>query len=189
MPQADPPVQKQIGRYRVLERLGSGGSGSVWKALDTATNRLVALKILPEWFAPSAAARKRFLEEVRITSDLDHPGIVPVFDAGESDGYLYIASAFITGESVTERLKRGPLTVNHAVEFARQLAESLAHAHERGIVHRDVSASNVMLTADARAVLLDFGLAFKAEVSRTTRSGDVLVGTIPYLAPEVLTNR
>ena len=172
-----------IGPYRVVRPLARGGMGIVYLAHDDRLDRDVALKILPGWLEAEPSARQRFLAEARAASRLDHPNILTVYDVGEAPGGgLYIATAYYEGETLAERIARGPLRAEEAVRIARQVAEGLAAAHRAGIVHRDIKPSNVALAPDGRARILDFGIA-KGAGAKTTRAG-VRLGTIAYMSPE-----
>jgi tetratricopeptide (TPR) repeat protein len=173
-----------IGRYRIAGKLGEGGMGSVWRAEDPLLGRTIALKLLPEGAAAASDARRRFLREARAASALDHPGIAAVHDAGEHAGRLFIAVAFVDGETVRDRIAAGPLALADAVRVAAEAATALAHAHTHSVVHRDVTSSNIMLARDGRVVLIDFGLAAVKQASTVTGSGAAL-GTAGYMAPEV----
>ena len=179
-------IGQRVGRFRVVTKLGEGGMGSVWKAEDPLLNRLVALKFLPRDLADSPAASKRFLREARATSALQHSGIATLYEAGEHDGRLFLAVSFVDGETIADRVARGPLPLTEAVRIAADAADALEHAHIRCIVHRDVTSRNIMIARDGRVVVIDFGLALPANTSRITTS-DHAVGTVAYLAPETLT--
>jgi tetratricopeptide (TPR) repeat protein len=187
---AVPEAGARLGRYRLLAKLGAGGMGAVWKAEDTLLGRVVALKILPEHRAGSTQARRRLVAEARAASALDHRGIATVFDAGEIGGVLYIAGACIDGETVADKVARGPLPVREALRIGRAAADALAHAHERGVIHRDVSSRNIMVEVGGRVVVVDFGLAHASRDASQgfTRAG-VVMGTVAYLAPELVQGR
>jgi TolB-like protein len=174
-----------FGRFRVVAPLGEGGMGTVWRAHDPGLDRDVALKLLSPALLASDAARRRFLREGRAASSLTHPGIAIVHDVGESDGQLWLATQLIEGESLAKRCEHGPLSIAEAVALARGLAEALGHAHAHGVLHRDVTAGNVMVTPEGRAVLVDFGLARPEGAAQLTSTG-ALLGTAGYVAPEVL---
>ena len=180
---AAPREGQRLGHYRIEERLGGGGMGVVYRALDTTLQRPVALKFLPPHLAASPEAKQRFLHEAQAASALDHPNICTIYEIGQTgDDQLFIAMAFYEGETLKKKIGRGPLPVEEAVHLARQIAEALAAAHAAGIVHRDVKPANVMVTAGGRVKLLDFGLA-KLEDVTLTRAGTRL-GTVSYMSPE-----
>ena len=172
-----------IGPYRVVRRLGRGGMGDVFLAEDPRLERRVALKLLPPWLAADGLARRRFAAEARAASSLDHPNITTIYEIDETPGgRVYIAMAYYEGETLAERIARGPLPVDEVVDLASQIASGLAAAHESGVVHRDVKPSNVALARDGTARLLDFGVA-KVRGSMLTRDGAV-PGTLAYMSPE-----
>lgn len=171
------------GPYHVLRRLGRGGMGVVYLAHDPRLGRRVALKLLPHHGSVEETARRRLVEEAKAASALDHPNIGTVYDIGEAaDGRLYIAMAYYEGETLRERVGRGPLPVSEALDLARQIADGLAAAHRRGIVHRDVKPDNVVVTPEGVAKLVDFGVA-KGTGAGLTREG-VRLGTVAYMSPE-----
>jgi tetratricopeptide (TPR) repeat protein len=170
-------------RYRLVERLGEGGIGVVWRAEDLRLGRQVALKLLREQRADSVDARFRIVREARAAAALEHPGINVVHDAGEDGNVFYIALGLVDGETVFERLGRSAIPPVEVVRIAGAVADALAYAHGRGLVHRDVSSRNVMLARDGRVLLLDFGVALLRDAARITRKGRV-VGTPAYLSPE-----
>ncbi len=181
------------GRYKVLESLGSGGAGEVYRALDTTAGIDVALKILYPGAEPSHDL-ERLRREVRILRSLRHPGIVKIFDIGEVDGVLYAVSELLEGESLAERLRRdGALPAGEAERILRRVLEALATAHAAGVVHRDIKPANIFLASGAReearsVLLLDFGLARSSEDSSLTATGH-FVGTPEYCAPEQVRGR
>jgi serine/threonine protein kinase/Tol biopolymer transport system component len=172
-----------VSHYEVLERLGGGGMGVVYKAWDPRLERYVALKFLSDSRGEDED-RQRFVREARTASVLDHPNICHIYEIGEAeDGRLFIAMAFCEGESLKKKLDRGPLALAQAIDLAAQVAAGLAEAHGKKIVHRDVKPANVMVAADGRAKIVDFGIAWLAGQTRLTQTGSV-VGTTAYLAPE-----
>lgn len=179
-----------VGPYRVLREIGRGGMGVVYQAHDPRLDRDVALKFLPRRDA-EPELMTRFRSEAKAASALDHPNICTIHDIGETaDGLLYIAMAFYDGETLAERIARGPIPVDEAVELALQAAAGLARAHEDGIVHRDVKPSNLMVTprpGPDRVKIVDFGIA-KLEGPRLTEPGTT-PGTLAYMAPEQLEGR
>jgi tetratricopeptide (TPR) repeat protein len=178
-------IDRRVGRYHILEKLGEGGLATVWKARDELLNRIVALKILDEKWAQSDETVRRFLHEGRSTAALSHPGIVGVHDSGMADGVPYLVLECVDGEVLAERIRSSLLPIPEAVRIVRSVADALAHAHEQRVIHRDVTARNVMLARDRRVVVLDFGLALAAWESRLTVTG-TRMGTVPYIAPEIL---
>lgn len=170
-------------RYDVLDRIGSGGMGVVYKARDRRLGRLVALKLLPAHLAADATSRARLEREAQTASTLDHPHVATVYEIGEAaDGGLYIAMAFYAGETLAARIARSPLAADEAVRLASQIASGLAAAHGRGVVHRDLKPSNVLLTDESEARIIDFGVA-KTGGEALTREG-VQPGTVAYMSPE-----
>src|SRR5262245_60634942 len=176
----------EVGGYRVDELIGRGGMGEVYRARDERLGRNVALKILASKLAEDDAFRERLVRESRIAASLDHPNVVPVYDAGEQDGRLYLAMRFVNGTDLKALLRReGALAPERAVAVAAQVADALDAAHARGLVHRDVKPSNVLLDQqDGRehAYLADFGLTQAASDGRAPDGH--LMGTLDYVAPE-----
>ncbi len=185
----------RLGPYEVLAPLGAGGMGEVWRARDTKLARDVALKVLPDHLSDDPKALARFENEAKAVAALSHPHILAIHDFGRIDGVSYVVTELLEGETLRATLLRGPLPLRKALDIAAQLADALAAAHEKEIVHRDVKPENVILTKDGRAKLLDFGLAhhdtaFRSgndthspTVSRNTDPGTIL-GTVSYMSPE-----
>jgi Tol biopolymer transport system component len=168
-------------RYRMLDLVGTGGMGLVYRAEDTLLGRTVALKFLPPALTPNPRATARFLNEARAASALDHPNICTIYEVGETaEGQLYLAMAYYEGETLKQRLARGPLPVAEALDLALQVARGLAKAHRHEIVHGDVKPANLMLTSEGVVKVLDFGVARRLD---QTLSGPLL-GTPGYMAPE-----
>ncbi|MFL6234201.1 MAG: protein kinase domain-containing protein [Thermoanaerobaculia bacterium] len=168
-------------RYRLLDLVGTGGMGVVYRAEDTLLGRTVALKFLPPMLAPNTQAKARFLNEARAASALDHPNLCTIYEVGETaEGQLFLAMAFYEGETLKQRLERGPLPAAEALRIASQVARGLAKAHDYGIVHRDIKPANLMLTPDGLVKILDFGLA---RLPDQPLSGP-LFGTPGYMSPE-----
>lgn len=173
-----------IDRYRIVDRLGSGGMGVVYRAVDTTLGRDVALKFLPAGQDDDSDARPRFLREARAVSKLDHPNICTVYEIGETpEGGLFIAMACYDGETLKTRLQRGALPVAEALEITRQIALGLREAHGESIVHRDIKPANIFVTEEGRVKILDFGLAKVGGEPSLTRTGSS-IGTPYYMAPE-----
>jgi eukaryotic-like serine/threonine-protein kinase len=180
-----------VGRYLIESPLGSGGMGDVYLAQDTGLHRRVALKLLPGAIAADDTARKRLLREAQAAAGLDHPNICTIYEVGDANGHSYIAMQYIDGETLAERLKRGPLDLPSAIALGRQVAEALAEAHRLGIVHRDIKPQNIMLTRSGQAKVLDFGIAKTSALAGTelntasALTGPGLVpGTTAYMSPE-----
>jgi TolB-like protein/predicted Zn-dependent protease/predicted Ser/Thr protein kinase len=177
-------VGQPVTRYVVDTYLGGGGMGVVYRARDTRLGRTVALKFLPPHVSVSPEATQRFVREARAASLLDHPNIATVHEIdATADGRRFIAMAYYDGETLADTIERGPVPVEGAMDYALQVAEGLAQAHEAGIVHRDVKPANVMVTERGEVKLLDFGLARIADESSLTRTG-TRMGTAAYMSPE-----
>ncbi len=177
---------KSLGGFELLSLLGRGGMGAVYKARQTSLDRVVALKVLPPSLARNRDFIQRFLREARAAGKLNHANIVTGIDVGEADGFFYFAMEFVEGESLGARLKReGPLPPAEAISIVRQVAEGLRHAHEHGLIHRDVKPDNVLIDKGGTAKLCDLGLARSAaaEDSSLTQTGTAL-GTPNYISPE-----
>jgi serine/threonine protein kinase len=176
---------EQIGPYRILEEIGRGGMGIVYRARDVRLDRLVALKFLPPYLSGDAEAKRRFVAEARAASATEHPNVATLHEIGETaDGRLYLVMAHYEGETLKARIARGPLPQEEALGMARQVAADLAAAHARGIVHRDIKPGNLFLTRDGWTKILDFGVA-KIAGGNLTGPG-VRLGTVAYMSPEQL---
>lgn len=178
----------QIGKYEILAEIGRGGFAVVYQARDTTLDRVVALKVLHAHWATEPQFATRFRQEARAAANLRHPNIVPVYDTGEADGQLYIAMAYLPGQTLHDRLEaNGPLSLEQALPILEQLADALDYAHAQGVVHRDVKPVNVMVEDTARgpiATLMDFGLVRALESSTALTSQGTLLGSPEYMAPE-----
>lgn len=176
-----------FGRYQLIELLGRGGMGEVWRAYDTAIGRIVALKVLPAHLADDETFQQRFRREARAAAGLDEPHIVPIHDVGEIDGRLYVTMRLIEGRDMQAILAEGPLQPRRAVSIIEQIASALHAAHRIGLVHRDVKPSNILVAEDDFAYLIDFGIARATGETGLTGTGNV-IGTWAYLAPERMTS-
>jgi serine/threonine protein kinase len=178
-------AKKKIGRYKILGELGRGAMGIVYKAEDPNLDRLVALKtiILDEDAEGAAEYKKRFMLEAKAAGKLNHPNIVTTFDCGEHEGLAYLAMELLEGTDLRSRLQKESIPAAEALELARQVAEGLAYAHARGVVHRDIKPGNIMLNGGGQPKLMDFGLARMRMADHKTSTGMVL-GTPRYMSPE-----
>jgi len=182
----------QLGPYLVQSQIGAGGMGEVYRARDTRLGRDVALKILPESLLRDSGRLRRFEQEAQVVAALNHPNIVAIFDVGQQNGSPYLVSEYLDGESLRAVLDRGPLSQRKMIEYAVQIANGLAAAHEKGIVHRDLKPDNLFVCRDGRVKILDFGvakLAAATEPDGATMTGShtaagVVLGTASYMAPE-----
>ncbi|MGA7315196.1 MAG: protein kinase [Silvibacterium sp.] len=181
-------VPDRVGHYEIVEMLGRGGMGAVYRARDLALGRQVALKFLSSDFQKDNEAVDRFIQEAKSVAQLDHPNICTIYEIGtEANGIPFIAMACYEGETLRSRMDRGLMPAGQSVEIAVQMLRGLSKAHERGIVHRDIKPSNVMITPDGLAKVLDFGVA--QLVGRENRGATQVGGTIPYMSPEQASGR
>ncbi len=177
-------IAQTISHYKILEKLGGGGMGVVYRAEDTKLKRTVALKFLPPDLTRDEEAKVRFIHEAQAASALDHNNICNIHEIGETDdGQMFIAMACYEGETLKKKIERGPLKIDEALDYAIQIAQGLAKAHEKGIVHRDIKPANVLITIDSVAKIVDFGLAKLAGGTKLTKAGSTL-GTAAYMSPE-----
>jgi serine/threonine protein kinase len=177
-------VGDNIGPYRILEELGQGSMATVFKAYHAAQDRYIALKVLHPAFKEDPNFLERFEREARLVSRLEHPNIVPFYDSAEYEGYPYLVMKFIEGETLKARLKNGLLKDTDILTIARSVGAALTYAHKKGILHRDVKPSNVLLSTDGEVYLADFGLARLVATSDSTLSAELLIGTPQYISPE-----
>src|SRR5437762_8740999 len=195
--QADLLVGQTFGHYKISKRIGSGGMGEVYLATDVTAGRKAALKLLPFRFTGDAERLKRFQQEAHAVVALNHPNILTIYEIGQDHSTHYIASELIEGETLRQRLARGPMQLSEAVDIAIQVASALAAAHEAGIIHRDIKPENIMLRPDGYVKVLDFGIAKLAEESEPAAltkeeaplllietSAGQLLGTARYMSPE-----
>ncbi len=190
-------IGQSISHYRILEKLGEGGMGEVYRAEDTTLKRDVAIKVLPERFTQDTERLARFEREAQLLASLNHPNIAAIHSFEHSDGVHFLAMELVEGETLAERVAKGPLPVEEALEVCRQIAEGLEAAHESGVIHRDLKPANVNITPEGKVKILDFGLAkalegetAAADISHSpTRTGEmtsagVILGTAAYMSPE-----
>jgi len=185
----------RLGPYEVVRPIGAGGIGEVYLAHDATLERRVALKLLPRELADDPDRRARMLREARAAASLNHPNVCTIYEVGEADGQHFIAMEVVEGEPLSRRLER-PLAVDEGLRIALALADAVAHAHDRGVVHRDLKGANVMITPEGRVKVLDFGLAKRVSGDEfndvTTHAAapltqpHTILGTLPYVSPEQL---
>ena len=176
-------IGQTISHYKITEKLGEGGMGVVYKAQDTKLERIVALKFLAAHLLNDDEAKERFLREAKAAATLHHANICPVHEIDEAEGRTFISMAFIEGETLEERIAKGPLPIKDALDIGQQIAKGLQAAHEKGIVHRDIKPANVLVAKDGQVTIMDFGLARLTEASRLTKA-DTTMGTVAYMSPE-----
>jgi serine/threonine protein kinase len=191
-------IGKTMSHYRILEKLGSGGMGVVYKARDEHLDRFAALKLLPPERLTDPERRLRFVQEAKAASALNHPNIIHIYDVTESEGTLFLAMEYVPGRTLGQLIGLKGLPLNDALKYAAQIADGLAKTHSAGIVHRDLKPSNIVVTDDGLIKVLDFGLAKLTEAAggelaetRSTRHVEaprteegVIVGTAAYMSPE-----
>ena len=192
--------EETIAHYRILEPIGAGGMGAVYKAYDKKLHRVVALKVLPQEYVSQQDRRRRFYQEARAASALNHPHILTVYEVGEDGGNPYIAMEYVQGETLRQKIKSRALQVKQTLDIAIQIAEGLEKAHDAGIIHRDLKPENLMISTDGYAKILDFGLAklvaqreralaadsAQKTLLRVETESGTLMGTVNYMAPEQL---
>src|SRR5262245_61809297 len=189
----------RVGPYEIVSHIGAGGMGEVYRARDARLGRDVAIKSLPEAFAEDAERLARFEREAKVLASLSHPNVAGILGLEEVGGARYLVLELVDGETLAERIERGPLSVSDTIDMARQVGAALEAAHERGVVHRDLKPGNIMFTSAGDAKVLDFGLAMSSGATGTgsdpnlshsptlpqhaTRAG-VILGTAAYMSPE-----
>lgn len=176
-------VGQRISHYKILEKLGEGGMGIVYKAEDTKLERTVALKFLSPEVIMAADAKERFFIEARAAAALNHSNIVTVYEIDEYEGQIFMAMEYVEGEDLEQKIASGPIAIDEVVKIAIQTAEGLLEAHEKGIVHRDIKSANIMINERGRVKIMDFGLARLKGQTGLTRAGTT-IGTLAYMSPE-----
>jgi serine/threonine protein kinase len=189
-------ARSEIGHYRIIRKLGSGGMGEVFLAEDTMLGRKVAIKMPPELSADSATARQRLINEAKAAAALDHPNICAIHEVGEEDDRIFVVMQYIEGENLAERIRQRPALPAEVVNFGIQVAQALEEAHAAGIIHRDIKPQNIIVTPRGQLKVLDFGLAKFAQrdltdaetMERLTVEGTA-IGTPGFMSPEPLRGR
>jgi tetratricopeptide (TPR) repeat protein/TolB-like protein/predicted Ser/Thr protein kinase len=176
-------IGKTISHYKILEKLGEGGMGVVYKAQDTKLKRMVALKFLPQELLCGSESKSRFIHEAQAASALNHPNITTIYEIDEVNQECFISMEYIEGKSIKELTKEKKLSIKEILEIAIQVSEGLTAAHEKGIVHRDIKSDNIMFTPRGQVKIMDFGLAKLKGVTKLTKTGSTL-GTLQYMSPE-----
>jgi len=186
-------IGQNLGNYKIIQKIGAGGQGTVYKATDQKLGRTVVVKVLPAELTVKEANLKRFEREARLASSLDHPNICTIFDMDEANGLHFIAMQYVEGRNVRQLVNGRPLELESTLRIAIQVADALAVAHARGIIHRDIKSGNIMVTDAGQVKILDFGLAKLLDESEAATSGihqtelteiGVPYGTATYAAPE-----
>jgi len=176
-------IGKTISHYKILEKLGEGGMGVVYKARDIKLDRVVALKFLPQHLTSDSVEKERFIHEAKAASALNHPHITTIFEINEVEGECFICMEYVEGKSIRELIKDKTLPIDEVLKTAIQIAEGLNVAHKKGIVHRNIKSDNIMQTSEGLVKIMDFGLAKLKGVRGSTKTG-ALQGTMPYMSPE-----
>jgi serine/threonine protein kinase/tetratricopeptide (TPR) repeat protein len=176
-------IGQTIAQYKILEKLGEGGMGVVYKAHDETLDRLVALKFLPHYLTTDAAEKERFYHEARAASALSHQNVTTIYEIKEFDGRIYLAMEYVEGKTLKKIIEEEPPAIRKILEIAIQACDGLAAAHEKGVVHRDIKSDNVMLTPKGQVKIMDFGLAKMKGATKLTKAGST-IGTAAYMSPE-----
>jgi serine/threonine protein kinase len=190
-------IGTKLAHYEITSHIGSGGMGDVYQATDTKLGRSVAIKFLPEAFSHDTERVSRFQREARVLASLNHSNIAAIYGVEEIDTRHFLVMELVSGETLAERIKRGAIPIEEALPIAKQIAEALEEAHEKGIIHRDLKPANIKLTPDGRVKVLDFGLAKAYEpeqvspslsnsptLSMAATNAGVILGTAAYMSPE-----
>jgi serine/threonine protein kinase len=175
---------ENVGSYRVIEQLGSGGMATVFKAYHPSLDRYVALKVLHPAFKADPQFFERFKREARIVANLEHPNIIPIYDFNEHHGEPYLVMRFIEGDTLKPKLEGRPIPSDQILQLMRPVCQALDYAHNQGVLHRDIKPSNIMVTKDSNIFITDFGLARMVQAGESTLSQDMMIGTPQYISPE-----
>src|SRR5262245_560960 len=188
---------KELGHYHIENHLGSGGMGEVYEARDTKLGRSVAVKVLPEIFEQDPERILRFEREAKLLASLNHPNIAALYGLEQSDGRHFLVMELVEGETLTQRIARGPIPVDESLKISHQIAEAFEAAHDKGVIHRDLKPANVKVTPEGKVKVLDFGLAKAMElapggqdpadsptISLLATNTGVIMGTAGYMSPE-----
>ncbi|HLF19444.1 MAG TPA: serine/threonine-protein kinase, partial [Bacteroidota bacterium] len=177
-------IGQTIYHYKILEKLGEGGMGVVYKAHDTKLDRTVALKFLPSYLGTDANEKERFHHEARAASTLLHANVAVIFEVNEHEDRLFLAMEYVEGQTLKKLVEQGePLSIKRVLDIAVQICDGMAAAHEKGVVHRDIKSDNIMITPKGQVKVMDFGLAKIKGASKLTKAGSTL-GTAAYMSPE-----
>ncbi|MFC1628510.1 serine/threonine-protein kinase, partial [Gemmatimonadota bacterium] len=178
-------IGRTISHYKIVDKLGEGGMGAVYKAEDTTLNRLVAIKALSSHLAENDEARERFVREAQAASSLNHSNITTVYELLEDEGEQFIVMEYVDGKTIRDVVESSRVSIRKAVDILIQAAEALGAAHNKGILHRDVKSANIMVSMEGNVKVMDFGLAHLEDRSQLTRTGTTM-GTLAYSSPEQL---
>lgn len=176
-------IGKTISHYKIIEKIGEGGMGVVYKAQDIKLDRVVALKFLPQYLASDPIEKERFFQEAKATSALSHPNILTIHDLDEYDGQFFISMEYLEGQTLKSKIQKEKLRIEQIIDFGLQIAEALKLAHDKSIIHRDLKSDNLMVLKDGRVKIMDFGLAKWKKSPNLTKTGTT-VGTLNYMSPE-----
>ncbi|HNB41161.1 MAG TPA: serine/threonine-protein kinase [Anaerolineales bacterium] len=177
------PLPEKIGRYEVKSELGRGGMATVYRAVDPNSGREVAVKVLPREMMHDPQFRERFEREIKMIASLEHPAIVPVYDVGDIDGQPYFVMRFMTGGSLSDLIEKGSIPIDETAKIIEKIAQGLAYAHRKGVIHRDLKPDNILFNDDGEPFISDFGVA-KLSESSSNLTGSGVIGTPAYMSPE-----
>ena len=175
---------RSFGDYELIRELARGGMGVVFQARQVSLNRIVALKMILSGQLALEAEVRRFYVEAEAAASLDHPGIVPIFEVGQHEGQHYFSMGFVEGQSLAQKVVNGPLPIREAAALVQQIAQAVHYAHEQGVIHRDLKPANVLLDAQGRPRVTDFGLAKKVQSDNGLTANGQIMGTPSYMPPE-----